>query len=118
MIRASFIASWRRRSVLVAVLNSVDRRRSVYYHVRFCEREENFVRMDATLFKGALGAAAVVAALLVFGFDAAAQGAKKASPCKGLDEKACKAKAAECRWIVPSKGKQKPYCRLAPRRTK
>jgi len=76
------------------------------------------MRMNATLFKGGLGATAAVAVLLVFGFDAAAQGTKKASPCKGLDEKACKAKAAECRWVVPKKGKQKPYCRLAPRKTK
>jgi hypothetical protein len=60
------------------------------------------------------------AAFLVLGFDAAAQDTKKtpatkaASPCKGLDEKACKGKAAECTWIVPKKGKQKPYCRLKP----
>jgi hypothetical protein len=65
-------------------------------------------------------AAAVFAALLVLAFDAAAQDAKKtpppkaSSPCKGLDEKACRGKAAECRWVVPTKGKQKPYCRLAP----
>lgn len=63
------------------------------------------------LLKG-LGAAAAVAALLVVGFDAAAQTTRKASPCKGLDEKACKAKAAECRWVAPKKGKQRPYCRL------
>jgi hypothetical protein len=61
-----------------------------------------------------VGAAAAVAALLVFGFDAAAQSTKKVSPCKGLDEKACKAKTAECVWIAPKKGKQKPYCRLRP----
>jgi hypothetical protein len=67
-----------------------------------------------------LSAAAVLAALLMLGFDAAAQDAKKTpppkapSPCKGLDEKACKGKAAECSWIVPKKGKQKPYCRLKP----
>jgi hypothetical protein len=59
-----------------------------------------------------VGAAAAVAILLVFGLDAAAQTAKKASPCKGLDEKACKAKATECRWVAPKKGKQRPYCRL------
>jgi hypothetical protein len=72
-----------------------------------------------------LSAAAVLAAFLTWGFDAAAQDAKKTpppkapSPCKGLDEKACKAKAADCAWVVPKKGKQKPYCRLKPgRRTK
>ena len=37
---------------------------------------------------------------------------KVASACKGLDETACKAKSAECLWIVPKTGKQKPYCRL------
>jgi len=62
-----------------------------------------------------LGAAAAVAALLSFGFDAAAQdkkapATKAPSACKGLAEAACKAKA-ECAWIVPKKGKQKPYCR-------
>jgi hypothetical protein len=66
-----------------------------------------------------LGAAAVFAALLALGFDASAQDTKKAvpkasSPCKGLDEKACKGKTAECAWVVPSKGKQRPYCRLKP----
>jgi hypothetical protein len=67
-----------------------------------------------------LGAAAVFAALLTLGFDAEAQDAKKtppakaSSPCKGLDEKACKGKAAECTWVAPKKGKQKPYCRLKP----
>jgi hypothetical protein len=64
-----------------------------------------------------LSAVAAVATLLLLGFDASAQDAKKAPPkaasaCKGLDEKACKGKAAECLWIVPSKGKQKPYCRV------
>lgn len=64
-----------------------------------------------------LGAAAAVAALLVLGLlGAAAQGTRKVSPCKGLDQKACKAKAAECQWIVPRKGKQRPYCRLGSRR--
>jgi len=39
------------------------------------------------------------------------------SPCKGLDEPACKGKADACGWIVPTKidaktGKpDKPYCR-------
>jgi hypothetical protein len=67
-----------------------------------------------------LSAAAVLAVLLMLGFDAAAQDAKKTpppkapSPCKGLDEKACKGKSAECAWIVPKKGKQRPYCRLKP----
>ena len=66
-----------------------------------------------------LSAAAVFAALLALGFDASAQDAKKtapkaASPCKGLDEKACKGRTTECAWVVPSKGKQRPYCRLKP----
>jgi len=63
-----------------------------------------------------LSAAAAVAAIVMFSFDAAAQdkkapAAKPPSACKGLDEKACKAKAAECRWVIPKKGKQRPYCR-------
>jgi hypothetical protein len=57
-----------------------------------------------------LGAAAAVAVLLTFG-DASAQTSKKASVCKSLDEKACRAKTAECGWIAPKKGKQRPYCR-------
>jgi hypothetical protein len=67
-----------------------------------------------------LSVAAVFAALLVLGFDASAQDAKKtppakaASSCKSLDEKACKGKTADCSWIVPKKGKQKAYCRLKP----
>src|SRR5438128_1752014 len=44
---------------------------------------------------------------------AAKTATKPPSPCKGLDEAACKAKA-ECQWIVPKKGKQKPYCKLKP----
>jgi hypothetical protein len=43
---------------------------------------------------------------------APAKTAKQASPCKRLDEAACKAKDAECQWIAPKKGKQKPYCKL------
>ena len=35
-----------------------------------------------------------------------------ASPCKGLDQAACTAKATDCQWITPKSGKQKPYCRL------
>jgi len=35
-----------------------------------------------------------------------------ASPCKGLDQAACTAKATDCQWISPKSGKQKPYCRL------
>jgi hypothetical protein len=64
--------------------------------------------------------AAVFVALLVSGLDASAQDAKKtppakaASACKGLDEKVCKGKTADCAWIVPKKGKQKAYCRLKP----
>ncbi|HEY7550934.1 MAG TPA: hypothetical protein VH913_15630 [Hyphomicrobiaceae bacterium] len=69
---------------------------------------------------GLSAASVLAAAFLMLGFDAAAQDAKKTpppkapSPCKGLDEKACKGKAAECSWIVPKKGKQRPYCRLKP----
>src|SRR5262245_56083983 len=66
-------------------------------------------------------AAAVFAALLLLGVDASAQDAKKTPPakaavssCKGLDEKACRGKTADCAWIVPKKGKQKAYCRLKP----
>jgi hypothetical protein len=64
-----------------------------------------------------LSAVAVVATLFFQGFDASAQDTKKAAPkaasaCKGLDEKACKGKTAECLWIAPKKGKQKPYCRM------
>jgi len=70
-----------------------------------------------------LGAAAAVGALLLVGLGASAQDAKKAptaaatpaSACKGLNETACKGKAAECSWIVPKKGKQKPYCRAKPK---
>lgn len=71
-----------------------------------------------------LGAAAAVGALLMLGVSASAQDAKKAAPkaaatpasaCKGLDEMACKGKSAECNWIVPKKGKQKPYCRSKPK---
>ena len=66
-----------------------------------------------------LGAAALVAAFLMPGVGATAQDAKKAAPktasvCKGLEEKLCKGKTAECAWIVPKKGKQKAYCRLKP----
>jgi hypothetical protein len=43
---------------------------------------------------------------------AAAKTAKPASACKGLDETGCKGKDAECQWIAPKKGKQKPYCKL------
>jgi hypothetical protein len=73
------------------------------------------MKRDVGLIKG-FCAVAAVAALLVFGLDAEAQSTRKASPCKGLDEKACKAKAAECAWVVPKKGKQRPYCRLKPAR--
>jgi hypothetical protein len=68
-----------------------------------------------------LSAVAAVASVLFLGLDASAQDAgkdttkapaKTASACKGLDENACKGKAADCLWVVPSKGKQKPYCRV------
>jgi hypothetical protein len=66
-----------------------------------------------------VGAVAVIAGVLMPGLDAVAQDAKKATPktasvCKGLDEKLCKGRTAECAWIVPRKGKQKAYCRLKP----
>jgi hypothetical protein len=54
---------------------------------------------------------AAVAAVMMLGVDAEAQSGKKTSLCKGLDEKACRAKTAECGWISPKKGKQRPYCR-------
>jgi hypothetical protein len=66
-------------------------------------------------FSKGLGTVVAIAVLLVLGVGAAAQ-SKKASPCKGLDEKMCRAKATECTWIVPKKGKQRPYCRLRPAR--
>lgn len=50
-----------------------------------------------------------IAALAATG--AAEAAAKKASPCKGLDQNACAANA-ECTWIKPKKGKE--YCRKAP----
>src|SRR5437868_8621783 len=71
-----------------------------------------------------LGVTVAAVALLTFGYDAfaqdkkatptppAAKTTKPPSPCKGLDEAACKGKSAECLWIVPKTGKQKPYCRL------
>ena len=70
-----------------------------------------------------LSTAAAVAVLVSLGFDASAQDAKKAPPktasaCKGLDEKACKGKTAECLWIAPKTGKQKPYCRIKTASTK
>jgi hypothetical protein len=43
-----------------------------------------------------------------------AKAAKPASACKGLEEAACKGKTAECAWIAPKTGKQKPYCRAKP----
>ncbi len=69
------------------------------------------MRVNAGFLRG-LGAAAAVGALLMLGVDAEAQTSKKTSPCRGLDEKACRAKTAECGWIAPKKGKQRPYCRL------
>jgi hypothetical protein len=42
---------------------------------------------------------------------AAPKPAAAASPCKGIDETACKGNTA-CHWIAPKKGKQKPYCKL------
>ena len=63
-----------------------------------------------------LSLAASIAVLFSMGIDASAQEKKPAtkavSACKGLDEKACKGRTAECLWIAPKKGKQKPYCRV------
>jgi len=73
------------------------------------------MKASGGLLKG-LGAAAAVGALLLFGLDAAAQSTKAPSPCKGLDQKSCGVKTAECTWVVPKKGKQRPYCRLRPGR--
>jgi hypothetical protein len=74
------------------------------------------MKMERSHRTAGLSAAAAIGVLLVLGFDASAQEKspppKAASPCKGLDEKSCKAKTADCLWIVPTKGKQKPYCRL------
>jgi hypothetical protein len=58
--------------------------------------------------------AASAAAALLFSTGAIAQEKKPAaaaSPCKGIDETACKGNTA-CQWIAPKKGKQKPYCKL------
>jgi len=61
-------------------------------------------------------AMATAAGLLVLTHSGLAQDKKAAapaaSPCKGLDQAACAAKATDCQWIAPKKGKQKPYCRL------
>ena len=74
-----------------------------------------------------MGAVAAVGVVLTFGLNASAQEAgkkapaaasKPASACKGLAEAACKAKTAECGWIVPKTGKQKPYCRAKPAKKK
>jgi hypothetical protein len=72
-----------------------------------------------------LGVTAAIATLVALGQVAFAQdkkstatppppktAAKPASPCKGLDETACNGKSAECQWISPKTGKQKPYCKL------
>jgi hypothetical protein len=58
-------------------------------------------------------AAAGLLAVADFGFAQDKKAATPAaSPCKGLDQAACTAKAADCQWITPKSGKQKPYCRL------
>jgi hypothetical protein len=71
-----------------------------------------------TLTRG-LGAAVIVAALFTFGAafaqDKKAPAKSPPSPCKGLEEAACKAKT-ECQWVsasVDAKGKvkRKAYCR-------
>jgi hypothetical protein len=65
---------------------------------------------------------AVAAGLLFLGQAGFAQdkpAAKStASPCKGLDQGACTAKASDCQWITPKSGKQKPYCRLKSKPSK
>ncbi len=74
-----------------------------------------------------LCAATAVGLMVTFGVDVSAQepmkktpapkaakAAKPASACKGLEEAACKGKTAECAWIAPKTGKQKPYCRAKP----
>lgn len=64
-----------------------------------------------------LGAVAAAGLLLSLGLDAPALAQGKTSACKGLDAAACRAKAA-CTWVAPKKGKQKPYCRSRPAKSK
>jgi hypothetical protein len=67
----------------------------------------------------AIAAAAAAGLLLSWSLNAPpAQAQQTASACKGLAEAACKAKTAECGWIVPKTGKQKPYCRSKPAKKK
>jgi hypothetical protein len=73
-----------------------------------------------------LAAATAAAALLAAAQAGSAQDKKAAapaamstaSPCKGLDQAACTAKATDCQWISPKSGKQKPYCRLKSKSAK
>jgi hypothetical protein len=65
-----------------------------------------------------LGVIAVAGLLISIGLNAPASAQTTASPCKGLDAAACKAKSATCTWIAPKKGKQKPYCRAKPAKKK
>ena len=75
---------------------------------------------------GILAAAAAAVGLLAAAQAGVAQDKKAAapvatstaSPCKGLDQAACTAKATDCQWISPKSGKQKPYCRLKPKPAK
>jgi hypothetical protein len=75
---------------------------------------------------GILAATAAAAGLLVAAQAGFAQDKKAAapvatstaSPCKGLDQAACTAKATDCQWITPKSGKQKPYCRLKSKSAK
>lgn len=79
------------------------------------------------LLKG-VGVLAAAGLIVTFGLNASAQDAAKkppaakvakpASACKGLEEAACRAKTAECAWIAPKTGKQKPYCRSKPAKKK
>lgn len=84
------------------------------------------MRIRHSLLKS-LCAAAAVGLIVTFSLDVSAQepmkktpapkaakAAKPASACKGLEEAACKGKTAECGWIAPKTGKQKPYCRAKP----
>lgn len=101
----------RRSTPIIGVVRGgLDPRRARVYELAIARFRGN----DVTAITKLLGAAAAAAVLLV-GASTFAQDAKKpaatASPCKGLEEAACKAKS-ECQWIVPKKGKQKPYCKL------
>jgi hypothetical protein len=84
------------------------------------------MRRHRSFVKG-MGALTAAGLILTFGLNASAQDAAKKAPaaaakppsaCKGLAESDCKAKTAECAWIAPKAGKQKPYCRAKPAKKK